>query len=199
MRISELASAAGLPVATVKFYLREGLLPAGRRTSATRAEYDDSHLARLRLVRALADVAGLSLTAIRGLLEVLDRVALPEALAVTQSALPPAVTADVDVAAAAALVDRLGWSVGRHSVPMRQLAVALRAAEDAGLPVSDERLAVYAGAAADVARLDIDGVPTTGVEDAVVYSVVGTVLYEPILLALRRLAHQDASGRRFGD
>ena len=31
MRISALAAEAGLPVATVKFYLREGLLHAGHR------------------------------------------------------------------------------------------------------------------------------------------------------------------------
>jgi hypothetical protein len=30
------------------------------------------------------------------------------------------------------------------------------------------------------------------------YVVLGTVLVEPLLLALRRLAQQDASRRRFG-
>ena len=37
MRISALAAAAGLPVATVKYYLREGLLQSGVATSATQA------------------------------------------------------------------------------------------------------------------------------------------------------------------
>ena len=37
MRISELARRSGLPVATVKYYLREGLLPAGEPTAATQA------------------------------------------------------------------------------------------------------------------------------------------------------------------
>ena len=43
MRISALASTTGLSVATVKFYLREGLLHPGVATSATQASYDDTH------------------------------------------------------------------------------------------------------------------------------------------------------------
>lgn len=197
MRISELASTAELPVATVKYYLREGLLPAGRRTSATQAEYDDRHVARLRLIRALVDVGGLSLAAVQRIVDALDHASLHDALGVATSALPPTVGADVDVTAAQALLDRLGWQVSAHSVALGQLAVAVRAAQDAGVPLTDARLLVYGGAAADVAAADIAGVPTSSVEDAVAYSVVGTVLYEPILLALRRLAHEDASGRRF--
>ncbi len=54
MRISELAARTGVPLATVKYYLREGLLMPGRATSATQAQYDDTHMRRLGLVRALA-------------------------------------------------------------------------------------------------------------------------------------------------
>ena len=49
-----------MPVATIKFYLREGLLPDGVLTSATQAQYDETHVARLRLVRALIGPGGLS-------------------------------------------------------------------------------------------------------------------------------------------
>jgi hypothetical protein len=129
---------------------------------------------------------------------VLDHVGVHEALGVAQSALPPAVSPDTDAAPARAIVERLGWRVGEGSVPLRQLAVALQAAEAAGLPMSPERVAAYGEAAARVAATDVAGVPTTSVEEAVVYSVVGTVLYEPVLLAMRRLAHEDASVRRFG-
>ena len=40
MRISALSEATGVPVPTLKFYLREGLLHPGEATSRTRAEYD---------------------------------------------------------------------------------------------------------------------------------------------------------------
>nr|MDT0525976.1 MerR family DNA-binding transcriptional regulator [Streptomyces sp. DSM 41633] len=38
MRLAELSERSGVPTATIKYYLREGLLPAGRRISATQAE-----------------------------------------------------------------------------------------------------------------------------------------------------------------
>ncbi len=53
MRISELSRTTGVPIATIKFYLREHLLPEGTRTSATQAQYGEEHVSRLRLVRAL--------------------------------------------------------------------------------------------------------------------------------------------------
>ena len=37
MRISQLSGEAGIPVATIKYYLREGLLHDGLLTSATQA------------------------------------------------------------------------------------------------------------------------------------------------------------------
>ena len=37
MRISELSSVTGVPVPTIKYYIREGLLPRGERTAANQA------------------------------------------------------------------------------------------------------------------------------------------------------------------
>jgi len=62
MRMSELSATTGVPVPTLKYYLREGLLHAGKRTSPNQARYDESHLARVRLVRALIEVGGLPIT-----------------------------------------------------------------------------------------------------------------------------------------
>ncbi|MEP6649003.1 MAG: MerR family transcriptional regulator, partial [Lapillicoccus sp.] len=55
MRLAELCAATGVPAATVKYYLREGLLPPGERVSATRADYGPPHVERLRLIRALVE------------------------------------------------------------------------------------------------------------------------------------------------
>ena len=64
--------------------------------------------------------------------------------------------------------------------------------------MTPERLATYAAAAAMVAQADVASVPTDSPERAARHVVVGTLLYEPVLLALRRLAQEDASARRFG-
>ena len=53
MRISELSRRSGVPVATIKYYRREGLLPEGRALNPTTVEYDEEHIQRLRLIRSL--------------------------------------------------------------------------------------------------------------------------------------------------
>src|SRR5687768_2173318 len=98
MRISELSERSGTPVATVKYYIREGMLPRGVVTSATRAEYDDDHLARLKLIAALADVRGLPLSRVRDILSLIDEPA-PDAMTTlgrAVGALPPYVDTERD-------------------------------------------------------------------------------------------------------
>lgn len=77
MRIGELSNRSGVPVPTIKFYVREGLLPAGQLTSPNQASYDSDHERRLRLIRALLDVGGLSLAAIGDVLRVVEDPAQP--------------------------------------------------------------------------------------------------------------------------
>jgi DNA-binding transcriptional MerR regulator len=193
MRISELSRTSGVPVPTIKFYLREQLLPPGRATAATQADYDETHLQRLRLIRALTEVGRMSLATVRSVLQVVDLGAEATAAAVgaAHDGLPPAVPhADVPPARALGVVAELGWHVNPASASLWQLEAALTAVEEVGLPLGPERLAAYAGAALDVARVDVADVPAADPEDAVRYVVVGTVLYEPVLLALRKLAQQ---------
>ncbi|RXZ48000.1 MerR family transcriptional regulator, partial [Agromyces binzhouensis] len=92
MRISGLADASGVAVATIKFYLREGLLHPGVATSATQATYDDSHVRRLRLIRALTGPVGLSVQQARTILTLVDDPGddLYASLGRAVGALPPA-------------------------------------------------------------------------------------------------------------
>jgi MerR-like DNA binding protein len=57
------AATGGVPVPTIKYCLREGLPRPGELTSPDQAQYDESHLRKLRLMRALAEVGGLSIAA----------------------------------------------------------------------------------------------------------------------------------------
>lgn len=72
MRISALSERTGVPIGTIKYYLREGLLAPGERTSRTTAEYGEPHVERLRLIRALVDAGGLGIAAVRRIVDVLD-------------------------------------------------------------------------------------------------------------------------------
>ncbi|WP_158220305.1 MerR family transcriptional regulator [Kineosporia sp. A_224] len=192
MRISELARETGVPLATVKFYLREGLVPAGRATSATQAEYDATHVRRLRLVRALVEIGGLPLAAVRDVLVAVD--AGPDlsmtAIGTAHAALPPCPPPGTGTERALAVVESFGWSGAGQTNALGRLQAALEAMDAVGLAPDPDRLRTYADAALTVAAADVSDVPAGPVADVVEYIVVGTVLYEPLLLALRRIAQQ---------
>ena len=190
MRMSELSTTADLPVATVKYYLREGLLPPGRPLAPTRADYDDRHVARLRLIRALVEVAGLPLATVRGVLAALDADSLPAAIGAAHEALSPAAT-ETEPRQAIELLTGLGWKFQPGSGSLHQLEAAIAGLVAADLESSPAHLSRYADAALTLARDEIAAIPGPA-EDAVRYVVLGTVLYEPVLLALRRLAEQHA-------
>ena len=52
---------SGVPVPTIKYCLREGPPRPGELTSPDQAQYDESHLRQLQLIRALAEAGGLSI------------------------------------------------------------------------------------------------------------------------------------------
>jgi len=201
VRISQLSSETAVPVATIKYYLREGLLHEGQLTSATQAAYNDSHVRRLRLIRALVAGAGLSIAAARDLLVGVD--APPESghdlLGIAHHALAPPATSPIDTAGVDDLMAEWGWDArGVDNEGKAAVAEALEGVRSANFDFPEGILGVYASAMHTVASAEIAGVPTESAESAVRYVVLGTVLVEPLLLALRRLAQQSASHERFG-
>jgi DNA-binding transcriptional MerR regulator len=200
VQISELSRRAGIPLATVKFYLREGLLPPGQLTGATRARYGEEHLARLRLVRALLGPGGLSVATARRILAAVDEPTgtVHDALGAAHRALPrPDPGAASDVTEARRHLRRWGWHTAPDTPALQTLADALEALRDAGMPPGDELLDRYARAALDIGEQDVADVPPVPLAEAVRFVVINTVLLEPVLVALRRLAQEHASGIRF--
>lgn len=198
MRISELSRATGVPTATIKYYLREGLLHAGELTSATQAQYDDSHVSRLRLIRALIGPARLSVATTRSVLDAVDDP--PESALELLGRASVALSGQSEVTedpAARELVDQLGWRIEPGSPALADLAEALHAIDEAQLRLITGGLQRYAELIHDIAVEELDTVPTDTPEAAVRQAVLGTVLIEPLLIALRRLALQDAAMRRF--
>ncbi len=195
MRISELSRAAGVPVATIKYYLREKLLSEGVLTSPTQAQYDAGHVDRLQLIRALLGPGGLSVAAVGRVLQAIDDPppAMHELLGAAHEASAECVDAPVDRTAAVSLCERLGWRVSPDCEGVRRLAESLAGIEAAGFAVPEGMIEHYAATMRSVAEAEIAGTPTGPVEDVVRYVVLGTVLVEPLLLALRRLAQQDVA------
>lgn len=204
MRISQLAERTGLAVATIKFYLREGLLHPGEATGATRATYDESHVRRLRLIRALVDVGGLSLDAVRETLAAVDdeHLTLHDVVGTAAARLAPARKGTPPDDATLTQVDRLmrrwRWRVPPETSHRLALAQAMDALAGLDQPLSDQTLTFYAETMRTIAEREVSGVPADARERATEYVVIGTLLVEPVLLSLRRLAHADLSRRRLG-
>lgn len=201
MRISEIVERSGVPLATLKYYLREGLLPPGESTGATSARYGEDHVRRLALIRALTDVAGLSVAKTKVVLGLIDSppADLYTTLGQAVGALPPYIDDDVeDHPRARTAIDKLGWIYDPSYPAVAQLERALAAAESVGMPMSDERLVGYGEHVRAIAQIDVAQVPSSDAKAAIQYAVLGTALYEPVLAALRRLAHQDVSSSELG-
>jgi DNA-binding transcriptional MerR regulator len=203
MRISELADRTGVSVPTLKYYLREGLLHAGEAQSATRAAYDEGHVERVRLVRTLVEVGRLSIDRVREVVEALDHPPQTrhELLGAAHLALRAATSAEAAPDEAMRLrLAALGMPDCDGSQAGLQLGQALTAAEACGWPVSDSTLSVWHAAMRSVAETDVvrelADVPAA---EALRYAILGTVLTDPILVALRRVAQEQVSAERFGD
>jgi DNA-binding transcriptional MerR regulator len=202
MWIAELSRQTDVPVATIKYYLREGLLPPGESVGATSARYDDSQVRRLRLIRALVEAGGLSLARVRGVLAAVDEPSreLHFVLGAAHGALIPE-----SIEASAESLDRVndlladhGWLVHEESPDRALLADALDALDRVGHPLESTLLDSYLMAAEQVGDADIAHLPAGDRAETVEAAIVVTALGGPVLLALRRLAQQNASARRYG-
>lgn len=69
LRMRDLCEASGLERQAIHFYIREGLLPAGRKTGRNMAYYGPVHLERLELIRRLQHERFLPLRAIKAMFD----------------------------------------------------------------------------------------------------------------------------------
>ncbi|WP_031082384.1 MULTISPECIES: MerR family transcriptional regulator [unclassified Streptomyces] len=223
MRISELSRRSGVSIPTIKYYLRDGLLPPGRATAANQAAYDEEHVRRLRLIRSLIGVRGLSVSATKDVLAAVDanQGDLHLLLGLVLGALPversgrpsrsgpeegserdaePVAERDAGGAVddVAALTAEMGWQTSPNPPAAQVISETLATMRVLGVDYDWRSLVPYAELADRTAQLDLDqlqdaGDPLQQAERALLL----TVLLEPALLALRRLAQEHHSALRF--
>lgn len=210
MRVGELSRRSGVSVASIKYYLREGLLPAGERTSPNQASYDEGHVHRLRMVRALIDVGGLTVAATRDVLAAVDdpEVPLYEALGrasgtTTEPGGQGDATDEAWTAAERTLataVDEHGWAVSDENPAWHTAVGVLATYARLGDDDLAAQLGIYMRAMEEVAEREVAAVVDRGDRARTVEGVVvGTVLGDTLLAAVRRLAQQHCSLRLLGE
>jgi len=201
VRISELAEATGVPVATVKYYLREGLLPAGARITPRLSDYDESHVRRLRLLRVLREVGGLTITQLQDLTAALDAPSVHDMFGVAADALaPPAPPApdETSIAMADAVLSSTGWQLRPGSGDHRKLAAVLHVIADFLGPDAVGYAEPYVEMADRMGALEIGVLPETQDRaELLEIMVIGQVLFGELFFVLRRLAEEHHSSMRF--
>jgi DNA-binding transcriptional MerR regulator len=206
MKISELSRRSGVAVPSIKFYIREGLLPAGEHTAKNQARYTELHLELLDLIRTLKDDLGMSVATIASVLAadptrgqdfVSDGLS---AVAAGSSPKRAAARESAEHRRAVGMVRQvvkdMGWQCAdgdpRIDDAGDAIATVLRVWP---FELPDGVLVPYAEAAARLAAFEIpdDWDPDQDSVSAFKYAVLGTYLFEPVLLALRRIAHAARS------
>ncbi|MEV0203017.1 MerR family transcriptional regulator [Nonomuraea sp. NPDC050691] len=205
--MAELSADTGVPVPTIKYYLREGLLPPGRPVGRNQADYGPAHVRRLKLVRALAEYGGLSIAAIGELVRHLDD---PEVsgnnllglgqLTVTARQEPqPGPHVERARRVLDELCARRGWKDMREHPSYAALVGVLASLEDLGREDMLGALPDYAEAAERIAEADMRVVgDLDDRERALEVVVLGTLVGDTLLTGLRRLAQANVALRVYG-
>jgi DNA-binding transcriptional MerR regulator len=214
MRIAELSQRAEVPRSTIKFYIREGLLAPGAVHARNQASYGSQHLERLALIRALREVAGLSLEAVARVTAQLDRgwEGDPIGEAMRELYRPPASgasQAELERVSAEVreFLDALPWTVdvGRDHNAREIAATILQVRRYLYPDFAVADLAKYAEIAWRLSEAEFSqapegpGVPIRARRDDIAEptrrAILGTVLFERIFDSLRRCANTMRSIR----
>lgn len=203
--MAELSAESGIPVATIKYYLREGLLPAGERTSPNQARYGEGHVRRLKLIRALVEVGGLSVATVREVVAAVDSDrAAYNVLGVMQRALTGSAVevSDEDREWAMEMLSELarkhGWKFGSDNPVAHSLVGTVCTIRALGHQALLDQIGRYAEIADRIAEADVDTLDAVESMDRIVEAaVVGTVLGDRLFEGFRRMAQAAETARRY--
>lgn len=192
-----------MPLSAVKYYQREGLLPQGEKSAPNQTSYDQAHVQRVRLIRALLGTGGLSISATKDVIAALDTTSLPEVFSVAQHAMSTPRTSEPEPSPESRqrivhLAQSQGWAFTGDNAGIDAAARALDGLAAIGFDAPDAYLASYAAAASTAAAADLKALislPTPAQRTELM--VVGSVLGDPLFAGLRRLAQEDATHDRF--
>jgi DNA-binding transcriptional MerR regulator len=205
--MAELSETTGIPVPTIKYYMREGLVAPGRPTGRNQADYSDEHVRRLKLVRALVEYGDLSIAVIRDLMARIDNPELEafDLLGAAQKTVTPrreprsGPYKDRAEDRLHELLARRGWRIRTGDPAYRTAVGVLATLEEVGREDMLDALDAYADAAEQIAEADLRllGGDVSDRERAVEIVVIGTSVGDTLIASLRRLAQATVGERLY--
>lgn len=202
MRMAELSEETGIPIPTIKYYMREGLVAPGRPTGRNQAEYDEEHVRRLKLIRALAEYGDLPIAVIRELVGHLDnpQMGMYDLMGKAQRTVTqrrdvrPGTHLEEAERAAAEMMAGRGWRPEAARTAYRTVVGLLATLDEIGRHDMIAVLDDYAAAAERIAEVDMSVLGDPGNrERAVEIVVIGTALGDTLIAALRRIAQANVA------
>jgi hypothetical protein len=197
-----------MPVPTIKYYLREGLLPDGDKRTPRLTDYDERHVRRLELLRILREVGDVPVDGLRRLVAAIEMPGtVHDLFAVAADALAPAPPPPSSARAATrdaadAIIREAGWHhVREDSVDRDNLAATLEliGAYDTH-PRDPGGIAPYVAIAEQIARHELEHLDDTKDRVGLLEEmIVGQVVFASVITTLRRLAEEHHSFVRFSE
>lgn len=204
MKVSELSQRSGVSVASIKYYLREGLLTGGVQTATNQAVYSEQHIRRLRLIRSLIDIGGLSISHVRATLAAVDDESTPmrDAFGAVMHGLDevPTETVSTDIQTAYDEVQEWlssrGWDIDPDAPAPHRLAELVATLRQFDFPTTLTDFDSVADMIERTAQIEVEY--ARALQDrtsAVETMLIGTVILERAIVEVRRLALEAASAR----
>lgn len=202
MKLAELARRSGASTAAIKFWIREGLLPAGALRNQTTAIYSEAHVERITLIQTMRQEFSASIAETRALTALIDGPE-PDALEVMQACqLIATGLRDVDgideryLTQVDEMIRRTGWPEIR-SIAARALAGSLEASARVGFEYDTDQLVQYAGALDPLARRDIGAIrPEASLDVLAQRLLVASAAQNRMFAAMNQLAHTSIAVSR---
>lgn len=204
LTMSQLSEVTGVHPSTIKYYISLNLVPRGSLIASNRALYDDSHVERIRLVRALVTVGGVKIARIQNIIAALEAESLTHVLAAVQEAESGDGEGVVPHDDTLHMVrQHVGLSAGGplfHHPSLSQLASAIEVSRPALGEDFAEWLDGLLAAGREAAEADIALVArASSPEAAARYAAIGIPLGDVMLAHARRLWESILASEAYGD
>lgn len=196
MILSELARQTEYTVETIKFFLRENLLPKGEKITERLADYDEKHVRRLALIRALHDRLGMQYQEVKAITVLLDEQTSPEriynAIGLVQRHLAPAHKTTDGVAELTDLLSKHEIQAAQASY-LERLAGTLEEMAEAGMEMPVSELDKFIPPLKQIVEIEMESdVPQLeNPDDIVRFSALGMYYTSSISQQLVRIIEQS--------
>lgn len=202
MRLAELAAESGVSIASIKFWIREGILPPGEKITATSADYGTRHLERIAVIRMFREDLRVPLAEVAELVALIDDPAVDLGLVQERCQVlvlglhrRPAGGLRREHRAISELCATMGWP-DTGSWAREELAAILHEHPEL---VPERILLLYARGFDEVARENVRLTSATGSRDRVALETArGVALILRLERAVSAMAHSSASILRHG-